>query len=333
MVDAKRLLDALLGAVPTGTAGAAGSVLDKVLATLNQSGAGQQAGQVLNQAVGGLRDAAGGLNAAAGPLSARVDDAVAQATGRRGAGTLVDEAKRYVSENPQAAQAAVAGIASLLLASRRGRGLAAGAAGLGGLALIGGLAYRAFQNRQAGRPLLDLPQGGSAQGASSDSAPAGQPAPALSASPAPSSPAPAAPGQAPLGRPTPPAHASLFDPSTATEDDAMLYVRAMVAAASADGQVDEGERERIGAGLGQAGIDPEATRWLERELAAPASVDEIAAGVQTPEKAAQVYAAARIAIDPDTLQEREFLRQLREALDLDPEVAGDIDAGAAALRA
>jgi uncharacterized membrane protein YebE (DUF533 family) len=330
MVDAKRLLDALIGAVPTGTAGAAGSVLDKVLATLNQSGAGQQAGQVLNEAVGGLRDAAGGINAAAGPVSARVDEAVAQATGGRGAADLVAEAKRYVAENPQVAQAAVAGIASLLLSSRRARGLTAGAAGLGGLALIGGLAYRAFQNRQAGRPLLDLAHADPNQGTPI----AGQPAPQASAANAVPPPPQtlSAPDQAPLGRPTPPAHASLFDPSSATEDDALLYVRAMVAAASADGQVDAGERERIGAGLGEAGIDPEATRWLERELAAPATVDEIAAGVQTPEKAAQVYAAARIAIDPDTLQEREFLRQLREALDLDPAVAADIDAGAAALR-
>ena len=41
--------------------------------------------------------------------------------------------------------------------------------------------------------------------------------------------------------------------------------------------------------------------------------------------AAQVYSAARIAIDPDTIQEREFLNQLAEALDLDPAVRSQID--------
>jgi uncharacterized membrane protein YebE (DUF533 family) len=55
--------------------------------------------------------------------------------------------------------------------------------------------------------------------------------------------------------------------------------------------------------------------------------------VQTPEKAAQVYAAARLAIDPDTLQEREFLRQLAESLDLDPALARQIDEAAAQVRA
>ena len=83
----------------------------------------------------------------------------------------------------------------------------------------------------------------------------------------------------------------------------------------------------------QAGIDPQSTRWLEDELASPAGVEDIADRVQTPEKAAQVYAAARLAIDPDTRQEREFLRQLAESLDLDPDLARQIDDAAASVRA
>jgi uncharacterized membrane protein YebE (DUF533 family) len=118
---------------------------------------------------------------------------------------------------------------------------------------------------------------------------------------------------------------SSFHPVSQTEDDALLYLRTMVAAASADGHIDAGERSRILKGLGEAGIDPAATRWLERELASPADVEELAANVNTPEKAAQVYAAARIAIDPDTMQEREFLRRLAESLDLDQEIRAQID--------
>ena len=67
-------------------------------------------------------------------------------------------------------------------------------------------------------------------------------------------------------------------------------------------------------------------------MASPADVEELAAGVNDPDKAAQVYAAARIAIDPDTIQEREFLRiQLADALDLDPAVRAQIDEAAGAL--
>ena len=166
-------------------------------------------------------------------------------------------------------------------------------AGLGGLALIGGLAYKALQNYQAGRPLLDT--------GAADQANAPQP----SASP-------------------PPAfNAAAFDPAAATEDDAILYLRTMVAAAAA--QVSPDERARIVEAVGRAGLSPDAARWLDGEIAAPLTVDDIADRVQTPEKAAQVYAAARLAIDPDTLQEREFLRQLAEALDIGPELRAQID--------
>ena len=177
------------------------------------------------------------------------------------------------------------------MGSRKSGGHAAGAVRLGGLALIGVLAYKAYQNYQAGRPLLDTGQG---EGGTASAA---------------------------------------FDLAAATDDDALLFARAMVAAATADGPLDDNERARIVEVLSQAGIDPQTTRWLEDELASPADIHDIADRVQTPEKAAQVYAAARLAIDPDTLQEREFLRHLAEALDLDPALARQIDDAAAGVRA
>ena len=124
---------------------------------------------------------------------------------------------------------------------------------------------------------------------------------------------------------------SRFHPVSQTEDDALLFLRTMVAAAAADGHIDQAERARIVKGLTEAGIDPESSHWLENEMASPADVDELAESVNDPEMAAQVYAAARIAIDPDTIQEREFLHQLADALDLDPEVRAQIDETAGAL--
>ena len=186
-------------------------------------------------------------------------------------------------------------------AKRMSGGVAAGAAGLGGLALIGALAYKAYQNYEGGKPLLDMGgdkggKGGKGGDASALLGPAG------------------------------------FDLAGASDDDALLFARAMVAAVMADGRVDNNERARILEGVSQAGIDPVATRWLEDELASPASVEDIADPVQTPEKAAQVYAAARLVINLDTIQEREFLRQLAESLDIDPALARLID-DAAGVRA
>jgi uncharacterized membrane protein YebE (DUF533 family) len=266
MIDAKRVLDTLVGASSRpgtgGTPGAApGGVLQGAIEAFGAGGKGGVAGASVGQ--------------------------------------LAAKAKDFIARNPGLAEAALMSIAGLLLRSPKGRGIARGIAGLGGLAVVGGLAYQAFRNREAGA-------GSSGTGGDAAASPA---------------------------RIAALAGAAAFDPAQASEDDALLFARAMVAAATADGRMDEAERVRITAALLQAGIDAEATRWLERELADPATVDELAEPVETPEKAAQVYAAARVAIDPDTMQEREFLRQLAEALDLEPQLMAHIDEAAEGAKA
>jgi uncharacterized membrane protein YebE (DUF533 family) len=205
---------------------------------------------------------------------------------------VVEKAKSFVTDNPQVASAALVGLAGLVIGGAKTKGIG-GLAKLGGLALIGGLAYKAYQSRNAG--------------SGTD--------PKLTSSTI----------------ETPPTN-SAFHPDMHTEDDALLYLRAMIAAAAADGRVDDAERARIVEGMKTSGIDPAATRWLEEELASPADVDDLAQGVETPEKAARVYTAARIAIEPDTIQEREFLRLLGDALGLDAQARADLDEAADALR-
>jgi uncharacterized membrane protein YebE (DUF533 family) len=263
--------------------------------------------RLLDVVVGGLSKAA----SAAGAAGAPVRDAV---------GAKVQE---QVARNPAAAtaaQAALIGIAGLLVSSRRARGIAGGAK-LGSLALLGGLAYKAYQNYRDGKPLVDVTPAAASPPAPTGAAPS--PTPGAGASEG-----DVAQGLAALGVP----ESSAFHPVSQTEDDALLYLRAMVAAAAADGQIDAAERARIAQAMRQAGIDEQATHWLESELAEPADVEELAAGVNTPEKAAQVYTAARLAIDPDSIQERAFLTNLAQALDVDQRLRDQIDATAAAAR-
>ena len=218
---------------------------------------------------------------------------------------LFQKAKDVASQHPGLTQAALVGLAGLMLTKRRKGGLAGHLTKLGGLALIGGLAYKAYQSQskpQAPQGRLD----------------------------APAEPAAVSPSSGPEGLDLP--ETSRFHPVSQTEDDAMLFLRTMVAAAASDGRIDEAERARIIKGLTEAGIDPQASRWLDDEMASPADVEELAAGVNDPEKAAQVYAAARIAIDPDTMQEREFLHQLAVALDIDQALRAQIDETASSLR-
>lgn len=222
---------------------------------------------------------------------------------------LLQKAKDVASQHPGLAQAALAGLAGLMLTKRGKSGIAGHLTKLGGLALIGGLAYKAYQRQSKPKQAPERLTAPDAEAASSLT-----PAPGFES------------GALDLPE------TSRFHPVSQTEDDAMLFLRAMVAAAASDGRIDETERARIMKGLTEAGIDPQASRWLENEMTSPADVEELAAMVNDPEKAAQVYAAARIAIDPDTMQEREFLNQLAIALDLDRGLRGQIDETATSLR-
>ena len=106
----------------------------------------------------------------------------------------------------------------------------------------------------------------------------------------------------------------------------------MIAAASADGVVDDAERAHITGNLQQLGADPEPTQFLDSEFANPASVEDLAAGARSPEIAAQVYTAARLTIDPDEAAETAFLSALAGALNLDTQLVAHIDAAAESVK-
>jgi uncharacterized membrane protein YebE (DUF533 family) len=289
MFDAKRVLDALVGATTSkgaqgSSGGGFGSLLEQAWKTMQEqgpSGAGSAAGRVFEQAKTGLREGGQAVDRAAGT------------SGTTAIADVLERAKSLAAANPGATKAVLAGLAGLALTSRSARSGMANVAGLAGLALIGGLAYKAYQNRSEGKPLLDTT------------------------------------GQTALPAPG----VENFDPALASDEEALVYLRAMVAAAACDGRIDATERARIIEGLGEAGFQQEAAAWLEQEMREPASVDELADLVTQPEKRAQIYTAARLAIDPDTLQERDFLRRLSETLGLDPELVGHIDSAAASIRA
>ncbi|QJE73970.1 tellurite resistance TerB family protein [Aerophototrophica crusticola] len=100
------------------------------------------------------------------------------------------------------------------------------------------------------------------------------------------------------------------------DQKALLLIRAMVAAANADGQIDADERARILDTVNQAGAGEEERRLLERELADPPSMDDIVAQARDPETAEQVYLASQMAITPDGRAEQSYLRYLADRLNL-----------------
>jgi uncharacterized membrane protein YebE (DUF533 family) len=297
MFNAKSLLDALVNAgsqagQQAGQAGGLGGMLGNLAQQVQQSGGaggiGGLIGSVLGQATQGVQDAARDTG-----VQQKANDMLGQVSGGRTPDQLLEQAKGMFANNPAVATAVLGGLGALIFGSSTGRAVAGSAAKLGGLALIGGLAYKAYQNSQAGKPLLDLQKGGEVL------------------------PAPAGTG---------------FEPEAATENTALVFIRAMIAAAAADGDIDPEERNAILGGLKEAGFDPEANEWLANEMANPATVEVLAEAAETPELAAQIYTAARLAINPDTPAEKDFLAGLAGSVGLDAELVANIDAAASAAK-
>ena len=107
------------------------------------------------------------------------------------------------------------------------------------------------------------------------------------------------------------------DLATDEQGRAMLMIRAMIAAAKADGEIDPQERQRIMGRLEQAGADPEAQAFVRDEIARPVDLQTIVSTVDTPHTAIEAYAASLFAIDLDTPAEAAYMRQLAQGLGLD----------------
>jgi uncharacterized membrane protein YebE (DUF533 family) len=98
---------------------------------------------------------------------------------------------------------------------------------------------------------------------------------------------------------------------------AVLLIQAMIAAANADGEIDQEERNNIMERLRAVELSPEENAFISRELLSPASLETIVSRVSTPEMARQVYTVSLMAIEVDTEEERLYLETLARRLGLD----------------
>ena len=117
----------------------------------------------------------------------------------------------------------------------------------------------------------------------------------------------------------PPARIELSSAATPAAEtaEARLLLRAMIAAARADGAVDREERAVIAKQLDAAGLSPAERDRVLADFDRPASIEELAAGARDPMLAAQLYAAAFGAAGELSPGERAWLDRLGMALRLD----------------
>ena len=112
----------------------------------------------------------------------------------------------------------------------------------------------------------------------------------------------------------------------------MTLVRAMIAAAKADGHIDEEERKKIGDRLSLSGIGSEAEDFVRRELEAPLDLDALVASARTEAQKTELYTASRLAIEPDTRAERGYLDLLAGRLRLADALVDHIEATVSAAK-
>ena len=188
------------------------------------------------------------------------------------------------------------GLASSMLTSKSGRKLGKKTLKMGGIAAVGALAYAAYQRYSAGKSAAHgaLPAAAAAE-------------PALSQPPE---------GSAFL----PPKN----DPA-AQETLGLTLVRAMIAAARADGRLDAQESQVIFQRIESLGMDPENQSLLVAEMGRPVDMDAIVNSADSPEVAAEIYLASRLAIDVDTAAEKSYLAMLAARLNLPPELVTELD--------
>ena len=103
--------------------------------------------------------------------------------------------------------------------------------------------------------------------------------------------------------------------SSSHVDVGELILRTMIAAAAADGEITEDEKQTI---ANEAGNNPELAQWLEQEIQNPISINEIARLVGNDTAlASNVYLAARLVSKDLSRKEIIFLANLAQALGLD----------------
>lgn len=103
-----------------------------------------------------------------------------------------------------------------------------------------------------------------------------------------------------------------------------ILLRAMIAAAAADGEIDQAEMQKIVGKLDADEITDEERAFVSSEIGSPASAAAIAAEVDSPALAAEVYAASLLAISVDSDIERAYLSDLASELGLDAATVSEL---------
>lgn len=192
--------------------------------------------------------------------------------------------------------------AGALMSNKKARKHAGTLLKVGGLAALGGVAWKAYQGYQSKQ---DEPPAASQPSASPASVEAGWPQLTEQGF-------------------------AIREDEPAGESRGVLLVQAMIAAAAADGHLDAKERQRIMGRLEQLELAPQEKTLVIDALQRPPSQAELCARVDCPEVATEVYLSSLLAVDAECAQAALYLDTLAHRLKLPVGLIDQLKAAAAA---
>ena len=173
--------------------------------------------------------------------------------------------------------AAAGGLVALLLGSKSSKKMVKKVVKYGGTAVVGGLAYKAYQDWQQNKAM------GQSEPVSDDE----------------------------INE-----ISSQQESESEEHADTFLILKTMIAAAKADGVFDAQEHQKLQAAIEESNLDNAAKLAVFEMMSQDISIAEIAGAVSNDEQKAEVYLAAYLAITVDDQRERAFLNDLAMALAL-----------------
>jgi len=201
----------------------------------------------------------------------------------------IQKGKDYLSNNAGslAGGAALGGLGGYMLGSKKGRKFAKKAATYGGMALMAGLAYKAYNNYQS-------------QKNSSASSPSPQTEQIADES------------------------AFHIENQNGSNSFGAMLISAMIAAAKADGKIDGKEHQAIFSRIEEMQLDNDEKAFLFDQLNRPLDIDSLVSAITSKEQAVEIYLASLMAIDVDTQAEKAYLSMLAARLNLEEELVNHI---------
>jgi uncharacterized membrane protein YebE (DUF533 family) len=163
------------------------------------------------------------------------------------------------------------GVMALLIGNKSARKFAGTAATVGGAALLGGLAYKAYKNWQESKD-----------------------------------------HQTTINE------NSFTSTETLSTDFQLTLLKAMIAAAQADGHIDADEQQRIFNSMEQMELSTEMKALMFDLLRQPITINELAHAAISMEQKTELYLVSCLIVDPDQAKEKAYLAELAHALALPP---------------